>query len=308
MPSRYPRTATLVLALCGTFLNLAAAVQLLSLWRSLKWESDSEWEGSEKYRLDGVRIVWCLLSAYFSVAAIACLVGLIGVVKRIPSYVRLYRDYSVADLCFCALSTIAFALASFRPAVRSAVCEELSRQPDLMRDLAEAGLNLENCESWFEHAVVASVGLMGVLLVVRLQFTLTISNYHTQLLRSTVNGLRLEIVRPSSSLPSLPGCGAEPSPHRIYLLPNRSDHKSSVQTPAAQPTEVVVYAPVPLNSLSIEDARELDATEAWVSPTHRHHRPHRRSGSKGSGHISLPISPDEGLLPSYNESRDEPKH
>lgn len=179
-------TATLALALCGTFINLIAAIHLLSLWKSLRWETESEWEGSEKYRLDGVRIVWCLLSAYFSVASMACMIGLIGVVKvrdhpdsvshfvshsvllqRIPSYVRLYRDYSVADLCFCALSTICFALASFRPFVRSAVCEELSRQPDLMRDLADAGLNLENCESWFERAVVASVGLMGVLLVVR---------------------------------------------------------------------------------------------------------------------------------------------
>lgn len=40
-----------------------------------------------------------------------------------------------------------------------------------MRDLADAGLNLENCESWFERAVVASVGLMGVLLVVRVSPT-----------------------------------------------------------------------------------------------------------------------------------------
>lgn len=89
--------------------------------------------------------------------------------QRIPSYVRLYRDYSVADLCLCALSTVTFTFASFRPAVRSALCEELSRLPDLMRDLAEAGLNLENCESWFERAVVAMVGIMGVLLVVRVR-------------------------------------------------------------------------------------------------------------------------------------------
>lgn len=83
----YTSTATLALALCGTFLNLIAALQLLSLWKSLRWETESEWEGSEKYRLDGVRIVWCLLSAYFSVAAMACMIGLIGVVK-----VRGYYD------------------------------------------------------------------------------------------------------------------------------------------------------------------------------------------------------------------------
>lgn len=81
MISPYSRTATLALALCGTFLNLAAALQLLTLWKSLRWETESEWEGSEKYRLDGVRFVWYLLSAYFSVAAAACMIGLFGVLK-----------------------------------------------------------------------------------------------------------------------------------------------------------------------------------------------------------------------------------
>ena len=47
------------------------------------------------------------------------------------------------------------------------VCEELSRQPELLRDLAEAGLNLENCELWFEHAVVGIVAVTAILLVVR---------------------------------------------------------------------------------------------------------------------------------------------
>ncbi|KAF8530903.1 hypothetical protein JB92DRAFT_3081075 [Gautieria morchelliformis] len=303
MPS-YSRTATLALAFCGTFLNLAAALRLLSLWKSLRWESDSEWEASEKYRLDAVRIVWCLLSAYFSVAAAACLVGLVGVVKRIPAYVRLYRDYSVADLCFCALSTIAFALASFRPGVRAAVCEELSRQPDLMRDLADAGLNLENCEAWFERAVVASVGLMGVLLVVRLQFTLTIANYHTQLLRSTLHTVRLQIVRPSRGPEHAPADPA--SPHRIYLLPSRP-HPAAPPGPA---NDVLVYAPVPLNSISPEDARELDATEAWLSQSQPPPRPHRsRRHSPSSGPISLPIHRGEPLLPPYTQSiPEEHKH
>ena len=89
MASPLKSTATLALALCGTFLNLIAAVQLLSLWKSLRWETESEWEGSEKYRLDGVRIVWSLLSAYFSVAAMACMIGLIGVVKVRSYYILL---------------------------------------------------------------------------------------------------------------------------------------------------------------------------------------------------------------------------
>ena len=47
------------------------------------------------------------------------------------------------------------------------VCEELARQPELMRDLAESGLNLENCEFWFERAVVAVLGVILVLAIIR---------------------------------------------------------------------------------------------------------------------------------------------
>lgn len=106
--------------------------------------------------------------------------------------------------------------------------------------------------------------------------------------------------------------GNEQSPHRIYLLPNRSDHLSPLQAGSPRANDVVVYAPVPLNSLSVEDARELDATEAWVSPSHTRHHRHRRSMSRGSsavGRISLPVRPDEPLLPPYSDSiREEIKH
>ena len=89
--------------------------------------------------------------------------------QRTPSYVRLYRDYSIADLSFCGLFAVFTALASFRPGARTCVCEALARQPELLRDLAEAGLNSENCEQWFIHAVVALLGVTAVLLVVRVR-------------------------------------------------------------------------------------------------------------------------------------------
>lgn len=59
------------------------------------------------------------------------------------------------------------AYAAFRTSVRTVVCEELSRQPDLMRGMAEMGLNLENCELWFERAVLVFMVFMVVLTVVR---------------------------------------------------------------------------------------------------------------------------------------------
>ena len=36
-----------------------------------------------------------------------------------------------------------------------------------MRDLAEMGLSPENCEQWFERAVMVFVGVMFVIIVVR---------------------------------------------------------------------------------------------------------------------------------------------
>lgn len=47
------------------------------------------------------------------------------------------------------------------------MCEELGRQPELMRDMAESGLNLENCEYWFERAVIAALGVLLVFAVIR---------------------------------------------------------------------------------------------------------------------------------------------
>ncbi|KAF8514851.1 hypothetical protein BU17DRAFT_52119 [Hysterangium stoloniferum] len=268
MRCNYNRTATLVLAIGGTLLNASAVLELLALWRTLKWESESEWEGSENYTVGGLRVVWCLLTAYFTLAALACIVGIIGVVKRISSYVRLYRDCSLADLVFCALFTTLFGFTSFRPGVPSAVCEELSRQPDLMRDLAESGLSVETCEAWFEKAVIVLVVIMAVSLV--LQFILTISTYLTNLIRATPpTPLRLDIVGPHSASQSAP------SPHHIFLLPDQSHCQSQ--------KDVIIYAPV---ALSPQDARELDATEAWVSERTR----------GGPGRIRLAIKPGEGLM------------
>ena len=88
--------------------------------------------------------------------------------QGVPQYVRLYRDFSVADFTFCTISTLFVTYASFSYySVRSRICEELSRHADFMRDLAEVGLSPENCEQWFERAVMVFVGVMFVIIVVR---------------------------------------------------------------------------------------------------------------------------------------------
>lgn len=123
---------------------------------------------------------------------------------------------------------------------------------------------------------------------------ISISSYYSHLSRS----------RPSptsagyTALRSL----SSDSLHRIYLLPKPSASSSS-RSPNGTP-EVYVYSPVPLSSLSDEQAREMQAAEAWISHTEpsarSSHRPTHRHNH--SGRISLPVRSDEGLLPKYEKS------
>jgi hypothetical protein len=186
--SRYrpPRSTSLAITLFGAVVNVALTIQVISVCRSLKWESDSEWEGSQ--RVDGVKLVSGLLCLYFSAASLVSLVGFAGVAKVRPSvcphrpdpsphlhfhsqgkvaYLRFYRDSFIADFVFTSFFTLLGVYGAFQPATRAMVCEELSRQPEFMRDLVEMGLNLENCELWFERAVLATVALVVILVVIR---------------------------------------------------------------------------------------------------------------------------------------------
>ena len=76
------------LSLAGSFIgavcNLAFALKLLALSRSLIWEgeSESEWEGSSDTGvIDSVRLVGALLFAYFAAAAASCFIGFVGIAK-----------------------------------------------------------------------------------------------------------------------------------------------------------------------------------------------------------------------------------
>lgn len=234
------RSVSLAISLLGALVNFAFAVQLLSAWRSLRWEPESEWEGSENsWRGDGVKLVWGLLSGYFAVAATICVVGFVGIVKvrllsplfirqtttaneypqSIPSYVRFYRDYSIADFSFCTLFTLFGTYASFRrSSVRAIVCDELSRQPDLMRDMAEMGLSLENCEMWFERAVFFGVIIMVVLSVIRV--SPLYSNYKFKVLTSVIVAVTLpDCLIELLHLPIQPQILKSPNSHSLALPP-----------------------------------------------------------------------------------------
>ena len=183
----------------------------------------------------------------------------------------------------------------------------------------------------------------------QLQFILTVSNYYKQLLRERL----YDSIELCGSDVALDVDVEDGTPRRIFLLPARSSGKGKATadgptastSTARDPTvagSVLVYAPVPLDSLTDEEARDLATNEAWVArPTahaqthsrrhshshnhahahgtshgrsHRHGHARARSHSLsqslsyGTGRISLPIHPDEGLLPSYTElGGDDPK-
>ena len=84
-----------------------------------------------------------------------------------PSLVRFYRDYSIADFSFSAFFTALATYGAFLGPARVGICEELSRHPDLMRNLTEIGLNLENCELWLSRAVFVGLAVMFFIMVIR---------------------------------------------------------------------------------------------------------------------------------------------
>lgn len=85
---------------------------------------------------------------------------------------RFFRDYSIADVLFMMMSALTLSYVSFSSSsatLRSSVCDELGRQPELLREVAESGLDLENCEYWFERGIVLMIALYMVFVVVKVR-------------------------------------------------------------------------------------------------------------------------------------------
>lgn len=293
-----PARSIALLVSIGSVVNFLLALKFNSLWSSLKSaEPESEWEGSiDSWSGESLTLLWGLLSCYFAAEAVSSLVGFIGIVKNIPSFVRFCRDYSIADLFFIVFAAISGAyVISTNSSIRTGLCEDVSSQPDFIRDLVDMGFNLENCEIWFERAVIGLMTLSAVVILVRVHFVISISNYYSQLSRSRSSST-------STTYTALRPMGSD-SLHRIYLLPTPAG--STPSRSADGTPEVYVYSPVPLSSLSEEQAREMQAAEAWISrtepPSRSSHRPSHRHHH--SGRVSLLNRSDDGLPPKYEKSR-----
>ncbi|RPD67326.1 hypothetical protein L226DRAFT_133155 [Lentinus tigrinus ALCF2SS1-7] len=286
------RSLSLAGSFVGAVCNLAFALRLLALSRSLGWESESEWEGSaDTWAIDSVRLVWALLFAYFAAAAASCFIGFVGIAKHIRLFVRIYRDYSIADFVFVTLATLGATYTTFSSSyVRSTVCEEFSRHPELMRDMGEIGMSLENCEQWFERAVVAVLGIMFILIVVRLHIVIALSQYYTHISRDLLASAKAHILGLRTIKTDVPL-------QRVYLMPTptspstplsdgRSHHFSSTRS------DVAVYATIPIGGMTEEEARSMHATEAWITTSpgpgspkaHRHSHSHSHSHAHAHSH------------------------
>lgn len=155
---------------------------------------------------------------------------------------RFYRDYSIADFAFMTVSTLVVSYTSYsNKYVRTGVCEGLSRHPDLMRNMVEMGLNVENCELWFERAVVGIIGIMFILIVIRVcaplvrpqrQLICPLYDSSTPLLRSQSTTDTCGVMLPparrrtrecvSSTLTRCTASTFSPRPHRLSRLRWRS--------------------------------------------------------------------------------------
>jgi hypothetical protein len=130
----------------------------------------------------------------------------------------------------------------------------------------------------------------------QVQFTFTLSNFYTRLLRKhrldTLNSApRRILLLPASTSADIP------------LLSSSNDPLESSKSSAPDQQHVIVYAPV---RHTLQAAHELGATEAWVSShrrghshshSHSHSRSHGGSASSRTGLIQLEIQDGEGLLP-----------
>ena len=80
------RMFVLAASLSGAVINSAFAFRFLSVWRSARWEHESEWEGIDTvWKVDPVKLIMGMLSVYFTIAAVLSYIGFFGIAKvRVP--------------------------------------------------------------------------------------------------------------------------------------------------------------------------------------------------------------------------------
>ncbi|KAJ7065843.1 hypothetical protein C8F01DRAFT_1126764 [Mycena amicta] len=264
-----PKSASLLITLCGGLIHSFLALQLVSSWptlRSLEAEPESEYDNG--WLPGKLRTLLSLLALYFIVAAFVSFVGFVGVLRNNAQHVRFYRDCSTADLLFTTFLGVVAARASVTSSTRTPyACDSPELAPllpligALLAPFLPATLTPdEACERYITHlGAGAAVGLL-VLSVVRVHFLLAIHAHYRFLLKSAAVHDEFD--------------GASSGVQRIRLLP----------LPRGVSPNDVVYAPVhvPAAASAATDA------EVWVRVP---------SSSTTPTYVeSAPLEPDAGLL------------
>jgi len=177
------RALILPLIFLNAIINVYLLYRILKGWAGLNRDAESEWEGGS-HQL--ARTTAAISVAYIILASTASAIGFHGVYKRLLPSVRLYLQFSFVDFAAYLLGMVILAFRIYKPKDwKDNLCEEASVHPDVLRALRSGGFNIESCESWIEKLVLGAMTILGVGLVLKLQFTLAIASYYTSLAKAT---------------------------------------------------------------------------------------------------------------------------
>jgi len=135
---------------------------------------------------------------------------------------------------------------STNSSIRTGLCEEVSSQPDFIRDLADMGFNLENCEVWFERAVIGVMTMTAVVIIVRVSHAI------------------LTLCLPSFSAPSLRTSALHLMP-LSYDTGSFRDHHLQLLLPPL-PLPVVVVVVIIINIIVVDRIYGVAPHELGVAP------------------------------------------
>ncbi|KAF8318268.1 hypothetical protein DL93DRAFT_446330 [Clavulina sp. PMI_390] len=182
---RVPRTLILPLITLNALFNIYALYRILDSWRGLNNNAESEWEGGG-HGQQLARSLAAIFIAYIVLASTAAIIGFHGVYKRLVASVRLYLQFSFVDAVVYLISMISIILSVYGAHDwQDGLCEELSIHADLLRALRTGGFDIEHCEKWAEKLLMGGMTLLGLGLVLKIQFTLAIASYYTSLAKAS---------------------------------------------------------------------------------------------------------------------------
>jgi hypothetical protein len=91
--------------------------------------------------------------------------------QRLLPSIRLYLQFSFVDFATYLLGMVILVFKVYKPKDwKDDLCEEVSVHPDVLRALRSGGFDIENCESWVENLMLGMMTLLGVGLILKVQW------------------------------------------------------------------------------------------------------------------------------------------